>query len=475
MKKSKLISILATFNKEEMSRFAAFVRSPYYNTDEQLVRLFCYLSGLFPDFLEDQVKKESVFAAIFPNQALNKKKLGYLMSDLVKLAEKFLGIHGLESRKLLFDIQVMKELMKRKQEKYYLSLLKELKTDFSKQQRKNSDLYYYNYLISDMEAEHFATKQVRVFDNNLQIASNALDDFYFLNKLKYSCEMLNRQAILADEFSIPFMKEVQNYLSGHKELQPLVAIYFQIYFSLMTPNAEKPFEELLKLIKNKSALLDNSELRAIYLYALNMCMRKIRQGKEKYLSVTLALYEEGINNRSLFDNNYLSHWTYNNIVKLALRLERFDWIEQFIYTYNGALQKQFQENALHHNLAELHFHKKNYDLALHHLNQVHASDINYHLGSRILLIKTFYESNAIDALLSALASFTVYLSRNKQIATPLKKSCQNFCNLMHKIIISNNEKKKEKLRLQIQTLQPVADRPWLLKTFLEKNGIRRNR
>lgn len=468
MKKSKLISILSTLSHHEMGRFTDFVRSPYYNSNEQLVTLLCHLSKSYPNFKEQEIRKEKVFAGVFPGQAFNKKKLGYLMSDLVKLGETFLGVQSIEKEELTLEIKIVKELLERNQEKYYLSLLKEVKEKLSPKQGIKSDSFYCNYLLSDMEAKHFAARQVRAFDNNIQIASNALDDYYFLHKLKYSCEMLNRQAILSDQFSIPFMNEVQNYLSQHQALKPLVAIYLQIYFSLLTPNDDIPFQELLSLIKVKSIQFDNSELRAIYLYALNICMRKIRQGKEDYLSVALALYEEGLTNKALFDHNHLSHWTYNNVVKLALRLERFEWIEKFIHSYNDSLREQFQKNALHHNLAELHFHKKNYDQALIHLNQVHVADINYHLGSRILLIKTFYESNAIDALLSALASFTVYLSRNKQIATPLKKSCQNFCNLMHKIIISNSEKKKEKLKLQIQTIQPVADRPWLLKTFQEK-------
>ena len=443
-----------------MEHFGLFVRSPYYNPNEHLVELFDHLLTLHPCFAEEQTEEALVYQSAFPGQPFDKKRLGYFMSGLLKLGEKFLGVQRTEKQEILFECQALRELSEREQEKHYARRYKKVKDTLDARQHRDGDSYYHNYLLADMEL-NASNPQKEDFDANLQAASNALDGYYFINKLKYSCEMLNRQAIVSEQFSIPFMEEVSNYLSSSQQSEPLVGIYLQIYYSMLYPDDNQHFKKLLELIAEHATSIVLSELKNIYLYAINICTRKIREGKEQFLAVALNLYEEGIRNKSLFDNHYLSHWTYNNIVKLALRLERFEWIEKFIYTYNAS----FQENALHYNLAELHFHKEDYGQALVHLNQVHSFDVKYHLVARILLIKAFYESNAIDACMSALASFTVYLSRNKEIAVSLKKSCQNFCALLHRVMSHSSQKKREKLRQQIRDRQPLADRAWLMKVF----------
>ena len=464
MKKSKLITLLSSFSSREMERFDEFVRSPYYNSNEQLARLSTFLSALHPCFPEEKVTAKAVYQAVFPGEPPDKKKLSYLMTGLVKLGERFLGVQRLEKQDTLLECQVMKELVERKQEKHFIQYFKQAQSGLGSQHSKNSDTYYHQYLLTEV-AQYLPGRQGGTADNSLQAASDALDRYYFINKLKYSCEMVNRQAIVSEQFSIPFMEEVCGYLERFQPLPPLINIYLQIYYSLLNPSEGQHLRTLLGLIRENAASIETSELKNIYLYAINICMRKIRQGEGEYLSIGLGLYEDGIRNKSLLDNNYLSHWTYNNIVKLALRLERFEWIEKFIYNYNGVLQEEFRENAFHYYLAELYFYKRNYDEALIHLHQVQASDLKYHLVARILLIKAFYESNALESCMSALAAFTVYLSRNKQIAVPLKKSCQNFCALLHSIMSQPSQKKKERLREQIRIRQPLADRAWLMSTF----------
>ena len=468
MKNSKLISLLSSLDRGELRRFGDFVHSPYFNNNEEISAFYNILQKLYPDFPTEQVSKEQIYNQLYPKASFDKKKLGYLMTDLFRLIERFLSIQRLEKEAVLLECKVLSEYMERNLEKHYNYQLKSIVHLIENRQESNVDQMYYKYLLADIETKYFATKHVRVFDSNLQKVADALDNFYFLNKLKYSCEMLNRQAILSDQFSLPFMEEVQSFLSEKAQLSPLIAIYLQIYFSLLHPGDESHLDSLMRLIREHSTAISIKELRDVYLYAINFCVRKIREGKQSYVAITLELYQEGLANKSLYDDkNFVSHWTYNNTVKLALRLRRFEWIEQFIQEYNNTLEHRVRADALHYNLAELFFHKRDFDQALYHLNQVQFSDINYHIGSRILLIKTFYELDDIDPLLSVLASFSVWLRRNKQISVALKKSCLHFCNLLHKIL-NYPDKKKDKLQILLKETQPLADRAWIQKVFAEQ-------
>ena len=75
---------------------------------------------------------------------------------------------------------------------------------------------------------------------------------------------------------------------------------------------------------------------------------------------------------------------------------------------------------------------------------------------------------ALEAtLFSVLASFSVYLRRNKHISSTLKKSCLNFCNLLHQIL-KVNQKKFDQLEEKVKTLQPLAERAWLSAVLKEQ-------
>lgn len=460
MEKSKLIELLKSFQPTDFRRFREFVASPYFNKNEDLIRFLSYLEDQAPDFPFGKIKKEGVFQLLFPQEAYDKKKMAHLMNYLLRLGEQFLAVERYQKEEMLINCHTLDQFVERKLEKHYHYLFKKTQQSLEETGATDGEGFYYQYLLSRVESDHFISQQVRAFDPSLQKASDELDQFYFFHKLKYSCEMLNRQAIIAADYHLTFVEEVRSYLQEKKGLDPLIEIYLMIYLSISKPEKEHHFEKLMDLITEQAGHLNRKVRREIYLYAINYCAPKIRQGRKEYISIMLDLYINGIQNRSLFDEEHLSHWTYTNVVKLALRLKRYEWGENFINEYADSLPSKLAEDAKHFNLAELYFHKKDYDEVLTHLNQLHFSDLHYHLGTRIILLKTYYEQDAEEPLLSLLASFSVYLRRNKKISVTAKKTCLHFCNLLTQIL-RRNPSKWEKIGQDIRQTQPLAERAWL--------------
>jgi len=112
----------------------------------------------------------------------------------------------------------------------------------------------------------------------------------------------------------------------------------------------------------------------------------------KYVTICLGLYEEGIRTKILFEKGLLTEWTYRNVIKIGLRSERYKWTTDFIYTYNPFLAVASQKNALYSNLAEVAFSQKEFDQTFDHLHKININHFRYHLSTKILLIKTFYET-----------------------------------------------------------------------------------
>jgi hypothetical protein len=87
------------------------------------------------------------------------------------------------------------------------------------------------------------------------------------------------------------------------------------------------------------------------------------------------------------------------------------------------------------------------------------------LDSKILLLKTYYELEEVDAFFSLIDSFYVYLRRNDLISNYQKTICLNFVKFVKKLmrIKLGDKKAAEKLLEEIQETKHVASISWLIK------------
>ena len=460
MEKSKLIALLRTFETGEIRQFKDFVASPYFNKNPDLLPFLDYLADCAPDFRTDDLEKERVYAHVFPGETYDAKQLAYLMNYLLKLAERFLTIRQYEEAPFASRYHLLKAFLGRRLDKHFNYCLRKTQSLLEEKRGSGKAYYYYASRIAEL-ASSFELLQGRKSSGQFQRAADHADEWYFLNKLRLSCEMLNRQKVFSMEFELPFLDEVTAHLSRRPERPAIIDLFLHTYRTMENPAAEAHFDQLMELLTRHGAQIDHEELRILYLYAINYSVRNISQGRQDYISKALDLYLEGIRSRALFEDGFLTHSTFTNVIKLALMLNRYDWIEEFIERHHDFLPPASREDALHYILAELYYHRGDYDAVRDHLNQLQFSDIQYHLGSRVVLIKTYHALEEIESLLSLLAAFSVFLRRNKEIATPMKKRYLNFCNLLHRLL-RRTPGKRMTLREQIRTAHPLAERNWLL-------------
>ena len=462
MRNSKIIDLLSTFTAAEMKQFGVFITSPYFNKQADVINFFDYIHTYHPDFDKAPLEKETVFEHLFPSKAFEDKKMRYLMSDLSKLAERFLTINHYERDKEQVQLDLLSCFMERKLEKHYHILKPKIKQTLDTRTINESELHFKRIQLADIEQEHFERQRQRRFDPNIQIASDELDQFYCIKKLKYSSGMQARQQFLSAVYQDSLDQDLLDFILKNNFFDnELVRAYYSILRSIRANADDSHFVQLKEIVALENNRISNSELKEVYLAAINFCARKIRKGQVAYLSEALQLYQKGIEQQILIDNGVLSPWTFANVVKLALRLKQYDWIEQFIKKNSQKLPESFRQNALNYNLAELYYYRKSYSQALDCLNKVKYSDLNYYLGSRVMLIKIYFELEEEQVLLSQLASFTVFLKRNKEISSHLKKTYLNFCNLLF-TILKKNPKQLFQLDEKIEQTSPLTEKEWLL-------------
>ena len=91
---------------------------------------------------------------------------------------------------------------------------------------------------------------------------------------------------------------------------------------------------------------------------------------------------------------------------------------------------------MNYNLVDLYYYKKELGKALEYLHKVEYSDVFYALNSKEMLLKIYYEMNEEEALHNLLASFRIYLKRNKLISDNIRLPYQNFISLLTQTVKS---------------------------------------
>jgi len=465
MKKSKLLTLLRTFSLAEWGRLKEYIETPLFNKSTVVKKFFKYLDK-HKNCLE-LINKTCAFEAIYPAQDYDDAKLANIMSDLLSLAEQFLSVEHFLNDVMQQKRRALLVYSERKLQKHYQFLYNSSSKELKKA-KVNSSLLMTEYQLNQVALQNFTNQKIRRFDPIIRQTYKSLNTYYYLQLLKSACTLLSWRGGVSGDFSITSIsnKIIVELSKSFNDQIPIVKIYLLIYQLLDGSDREDDvlFKSLMNLIAQYQTNIDEEEMRGIYLLAINYCARNMRKGMDEYLALMLSLYEEGISTGVLFDNGYLSHWTYTNVVRLGLKDKRFDWTERFINKYKSNLPPEAFSDAFHLNLADLHFNKQEYNEVLGHLSKVKFSDPFYHIASKLILIKTFYELYEEESLLSSLASFTLFLKRNKGISSAYKKTCLNFCGLLNQLM-RNNQKKRDQLLKDINTIQPLTERAWLKKVW----------
>jgi len=327
--------------------------------------------------------------------------------------------------------------------------------------------FFYNEHLLDVKAHYYHVGQLRrKNDTSLQHSVENLDRFYLATKLRYCCELMNRKNVFADDYEILFLDEIRGHLNDNSyEDYPVISIYYRILMTIVESEEEEHFNILKDLLNEHSGKFSKVEAQEMYAFAQNYCIKKINNSNLNYLSELFIMYKTLLQKELIYLDGYLSPWHFKNIVFVGLRLDEPEWTEDFIFKYKDKIEPKFRENAYNYNLASLNFYKKNYGRALKTLQKVDFTNVYYHLDSKSLLLKTYYELEETEPLLSLIDAFRIFLRRNKLISDHHRTIYLNQVKFVKKMlgikIRAGKSKKIHELKEEVESTKQIADMKWL--------------
>ena len=451
MEKSKLYSIIESFDKYEQNRCRKYIQSPYFNKSAQLVDLFDLLVKHINKKTQKAINKQLFWKKMHAERIYDDVRFRKYTSDLLKLIEGFISQQVYEENTLHQAEYLMKAVERRRLSKLYSSTVRGARQVLEKQEYRPAQYYYHQYKI---ERSYFELVELdRQERTNYEAIVSNLDQFYFAEKLGLYCGSLTRRRDTAHDYEMSFTNQIFDYINSVniKDFAPIVQIYYQVYLVFTYQEDTSYYFQYKNLLKEYSNIVTERETYQLFTYAQNYCAFRLNEGKVEFLNELFELYQTMIEREIIFEKGRLSPWDFKNIVVIASRVGQFEWAKSFIDDYAIRLPEDFRENAVSFNLARLYFDQKKYDAVIDLLRTIEYDDISYNLESKTMLLITYFETDEIDALYFLLESFRTYLNRHKEIPEQRRTYYKNLLRFTKKLskIMPRDQKAIDKIKTEI--------------------------
>lgn len=477
MRQTKLVETLQTLSVRERNRWRQYVWSDFCNRHKAL-RILCDVVLADASLQEESLQKPVVFAKVFgPGESYQELKFNNLISDLYELLMDWLALERYWADPLEQQRQRTLAFLERNLDRQAASALEKYRMLLNGAPQRNTEWYRHAAQLEEA-AETLHSRQPRRADSPHLL--NQMQHVHYaqtLENLRISLALRSRSqlAVIQSGENASLNNELSIIREDHVLLDALPAArtYLAAYDLLEKPSSET-FITLRSILEANYQLFEKEELASLYQCALNHCIRRINGGQPDAYTDALALYRTLLERGLLLQHGgRLSQWAYKNIATTGLRTGAFEWTEQFLYTYREALPPAERDNAFAFNLASLYFEKQEFALTLQTLQNVEFTDFTYHVGAKILQLKTFYLLQEYDTLISLLATTEQLLRRDKTLSSFGKATNLNFLKMFRQLCkldmkrnrLSAPKARKERQALfdKVDTLQPVANKDWLLK------------
>lgn len=456
MEKSLLWELLNTFSVPEKRRAVKFLASPYCNPKQEAAELFKELlikqrTGKRPD-------RKKLFAVIYPSRTFDPQVFRLLQSHLYKCLERFLTWEYCEAQPNISNPLLMQAFRERNLQRHLGKRLKT--TPIHKYDQAENHFFGYQ---KERERYAFLAKESRNLKLNLQETEDALDDAFVAFKLRQACFTRSHETVFRTKYELRFLDSILAYAATSDK--PVLQIYRDCYLALFHDPTDENFKRFRRTLFTftRNCNFPPAEIRDFYISALNFCIRRINENKQLYLHEAFELYQSALNNGALLEKKKLSRFSYNNIVGLAIKLEKWDFINDFIENYTAFLPDTWRQATVSFNRARIAYSRKEYDDALVHLRDFDHRDLITNMTGKILQAKVYFDTQQGEVLNHHLHSIQRFLERSKKTAYH-HKNWTNVIRYFKKLNEVNwhDLEEVETLRVAISKEEVLTEKKWLL-------------
>lgn len=469
--RNKIYQVLECLDEATHKRLYKFLHSPYFIKTKTLIHLYNALMVCIEQ-KQTGFDKQLVWREIQADVPFDPIVFRKNCSDLLKWTEVFMAQEAQRQNDNHSTTSLLEFLLRQKVKPLYDRSIREARQLVEGKPFRALDDFYSAYSI---ERHYYAMMDFDVTVNkrtNIEEISRNLDLFYWIEKLKLFSARLSQQRTSREQYDLKGMEEIIAILSKYPvDEVPELALYYYSFMTLYEEDQVKHYFKFRQLLDVHGERMPRQEAIEMIDFGLHYCTGKFNRGHSEFYQeyfdlVTFALEKDVFSKSAEF-----APWRYNNIVGVALRLDKLDWAEDFVEKYKPLLPVDTRQNTHSFNLARVYRFQKQYDKVLLLLRDVEYEDIGYNLISKMMLTITYFEREEYEALDAFIGSFKTFLKRSeKQIPEPRRKGYLNLLHYVRQLMRHKPHDKAdtEKLRNAIeQDKSGIVNHEWLLEKLEE--------
>ena len=471
MQQSKLLEFLRTFSPRQLTRFREFLESPYFNKSAELLEFFDRIAPYGPGFDDPALAKDALLRAAAGGKPLTEKRLAYLMNQLLGLAETFAAVETFRNDPLAERFSLVQAISPGHSPRHYRSVQEKAALALEQYPFRNAHFFAESYRLKALQYWRFDTDQQQL-NQDLQPASDALDAFFWVEKLRICWAMADSENILNLQYDWGLGQWLLDYLDRQQPaLHPTAEIYRTGLRMTQHPEDTAPYYQLKILLQHHEASFNEHEQRFLYSSLINYCARRINRFNDpkfsqEYLDINKRMLERGL----LFDKGLLSPWHYVNLANTALRTGDTGWALQFIEQYRNRLPAGYQDDLYFMAMGQYHYHRGERAQAQVLLNQANPRDVQLAVLVRNLLTRIYYESGETELLLSFLEAYRVFLLRQVLLSAQMKQQARRFVDFTRRLAKIDRPEAHllPKLKAELPAPTGIFHRDWLERQIEQK-------
>lgn len=418
----------------------------------------------------------------------NKEEFFLLLNDEENTFKKFLGRKVKFDRKLLTDhfhlclnllenfivfteIQKDKDAQLKLVENFYKERSYQSEAESINAKRikivSNEDISIDSYLTLYklyINRFHILVKQ---FENetfeNIEIALNNLDKFYFLAKMHWSQELEALNVVRKFDYDKRLMNEIKELILNDDELTKklLFKIYLitnDLYNGKFTKEGYYEFKQvILKNLdrfefKTKKQFLTDLSNYVSFMYGKSPVLEWLKESHE--------VLKMQIKSKTLVVENHLAEPSYALGIRVALNLEEYEWANKFIADYSQYITNEVLIQKMK---AEVLYNLNKHDEALEIINEIPLKSFSDNYEMKTLYAKILFDKKQYDLLENHLKTYELYIRRYKESSDDIKDRNLRYVLYLGRLFRNiNHSKRIEKLFKEVSEDNKVFYKNWLL-------------
>ncbi|MCB0727875.1 MAG: hypothetical protein KDD00_10450 [Ignavibacteriae bacterium] len=451
MQNSKLIQLLRSLKTSEFREFKEYLNSPVFNKNKNIIALFDAVKKYYPAFDQKGMDNEKIFKKIFPGEKYDYFKLKNLTSDTFGLGKDFLSFIFYRDHSPLKDKYLLEQLRDRSLDSIFEQTHKAVTKKHVKSKVRDE-----NFIQKSLELteEMLFYKIPKDPDSRLGFFQNELDlylQYTLIRLLKYYNIMMHEKNQNNCEFKMGLYNEVMNYLRENPQDNPTIKIYYNIVL-LGEEKKDKYFYELKKLKEKYINELNTEDTFTLFMHMANYCAYNFNVlEKPEFMREHFLLSKENFENGTM-QLGKLLYPDFLNHVKIAVRVDEFDWAERYISEHKDQLTEE-KENTLNFCYGYISYKKGDLDKALELFSKTNFPIFILKIQVKILLLKINYEKGFYEQVYAMIDSFRHYLSRENSLLEVSKESYYDFIKVLKELIKLRYMPDKDEININLQKIK----------------------